>query len=150
MKYLKKFNESILDETRKKSDIVSQDIKSKLGTVDKDHKFCHNCGVKIEQVDNFCDQCGEKQYDSQKANQQSNNHTISGTLSKDGYDLILRSPSKFLDGTEIILTIRDKSNDSTLPINKEVEITGTTKNGKNPGFNNPIIVKSPKDISRIK
>ena len=39
MKYLKKFNES----------------------VDKDHKFCGECGKKLNKSDTFCDECGEKQ-----------------------------------------------------------------------------------------
>jgi hypothetical protein len=262
MIYLKRFNESLLDDIRNKTDKNLSDIRGKLEYGHKNHKFCHECGEKLERVNKFCNKCGEKQeMDShesetskeftiegnlsfvyQKAaktgyaktafanftsnnktldgtkimykgksmkasmltplsgldlseiptyyegkpeksvkvkitgytengevpkfdnpiiissesdieiiNQQSNdNYTISGTLTKKEYDLILRSPVKFLDGTKINLMIRDKCNDCTLPLNKEVKIIGTTKNGEKPGFNNPIIVKSPENISVIK
>lgn len=142
MKYLKRFNESLLDDIRNKTDKNLSDIKGKVGFSGKNHKFCHECGEKLEKVATFCSECGEKQ--------EMDNYTISGTLTKKGYDLILRSPAKFLDGTKINLMIRDKCNDCTLPLNKEVKIIGTTKNGEKPGFNNPIIVKSPENISVIK
>ena len=61
MKYLKRFNESLLDDIRNKTDKNLSDIHNKLGSGDKDHKFCGECGTKLNKSDTFCDECGEKQ-----------------------------------------------------------------------------------------
>lgn len=51
MKYLKKFNEGILDDVRSEVDKTRSNIDTKLG-----RKFCKKCGAKIDTK--FCKECG--------------------------------------------------------------------------------------------
>jgi hypothetical protein len=51
MKYLKRFNESILDDVRSEVDKTRSNIDTKLG-----RKFCTKCGAKIDTK--FCKECG--------------------------------------------------------------------------------------------
>ena len=60
MKYLKKFNESLLDDIRSKTDKSLSDIHNKLG-ISKDNKFCSECGTKFDKNDSFCGECGTEQ-----------------------------------------------------------------------------------------
>lgn len=127
MKYLKRFNETILNE--------------------KTHKFCHECGRKLETIDTFCDECGTKQEESDKT------FTINGIIETEypngqkTPNFILVSDNKTLSGTPIQF---DKTiNKYNIPTGKEVSITGTTKNSQSPNFNNGIFVSKKEDI-RIK
>jgi len=145
MKYLKTFNESILDNIRKENDKSLSDIQKKIGV----HKFCFECGTKLDKNDSFCGECGSEQESDKsietftingkiEANYPNNQKTPSFTLS---------SINKTLSGTSIQL---DRSiNKFDIPIGKEVSITGTTKNSKNPGFNNPIYVAKKEDVKLI-
>ena len=61
MKYIKRFNESILDNVRNQTNKALSDVKSKL---DSSKKFCHECGQQLELSSSFCDECGTKQENS--------------------------------------------------------------------------------------
>lgn len=149
MKHLKTFNESILDDVRKENDKSLSDIQKKIGVSTGDHKFCPECGIKLDKNDSFCGDCGTEQESDKsiqtftingkiEANYPNNQKTPSFTLS---------SINKTLSGTSIQL---DRSiNKFDIPIGKEVSIKGTTKNGKAPTFQNPIIVNSIEDIKKI-
>lgn len=151
MKYLKKFNESILNDVRSSVDSARANIKSSLSGA---QKFCGNCGTKLEMASVFCGECGEKQ-DEQD---QTDSFTIEGTLEKEfaGNEysksktpiLVLRSNNKTLDGTKVSLSGFDWMSISK-NIGVLVKITGTTANGKAPNFNNPIIVSNADDIKKI-
>lgn len=65
MKYLKRFNESILDEIRNRTDKNLSDIKGKIIS---GNKFCHECGYKLDKNDTFCGGCGERQEMDQQPN----------------------------------------------------------------------------------
>lgn len=65
MKYLKRFNESLLDEIRNKTDKNLSDIKGKLIS---GGKFCHECGEKLDKSAAFCGECGERQEMDQQPN----------------------------------------------------------------------------------
>ena len=150
MKYLKKFNESILSDVRSNVDSARVDIKSSLSGA---HKFCGNCGTKLEMASVFCDECGEKQDE-----EQTDSFTIEGTLEKElaGNEysrsktptLVLRSNNKTLDGTKVSLSGFDWMSISK-NIGVLVKITGTTVNGEAPNFNNPIIVSNADHIKKI-
>lgn len=60
MKYLKRFNESLLNDIRSKTDKSLSDIHNKLG-ISKDNKFCAQCGTKLDKNDSFCGECGTEQ-----------------------------------------------------------------------------------------
>ena len=148
MKYLKKFNESILSDVRSSVDSARANIKSSLSGA---HKFCGNCGTKLEMASVFCGDCGEKQ-------EQTDSFTIEGTLEKEfaGNEysksktptLVLRSNNKTLDGTKVSLSGFDWMSISK-NIGVLVKITGTTANGKAPNFKNPIIVSNANHIKKI-
>jgi hypothetical protein len=148
MKYLKSFKESILNDVRSSVNSTRADIKSSLSGA---HKFCHNCGTKLEMTSTFCGECGEKQDGEEK----SNSFTIEGTLEKEfaGKEysrsktpvLVLRSDNKTLNGTKVSLKGFDWMSISK-KIGVPVKITGTTENGEAPKFNNPIVVASANDI----
>ena len=144
MKYLKSFKESILNDVRSSVD-------SAMNINSGSNKFCHNCGTKLEMVNAFCGECGEKQDGAER----SNSFTIEGTLEKEfaGNEysrsktpgLVLRSENKTLDGTKVSLKGFDWMSISK-KIGVPVTITGTTENGEAPKFNNPIVVTSAADI----
>ena len=75
MKYLKKFNEGILNDIRKQTNDKLADIHSKLSIDKSSGKFCHECGVELELKSNFCGECGSKQ-DSPETTIVINNITI--------------------------------------------------------------------------
>jgi len=150
MKYLKSFKESILSDVRSANDKTMAGIKSSLNSTAA-HKFCHNCGTKLEMKDSFCLECGEKLDGEDKLN----SFTIEGTLEKEftGNEysrsktpgLVLRSDNKTLDGTKVFLKGFDWMSISK-KIGVPVTITGTTENGEAPKFNNPIVVSNAADI----
>jgi hypothetical protein len=167
MKYLKTFNESILNDIRKENDKSLSDIRKKLGSSTGDkYKFCHECGSKLDRSQKFCGQCGTKQENDKSVEK----FTIKGELSlvfkgrAGSYaktpSITFTSPNKTLDGTKIELSkfdwmelskklgikpyYQDKEKSSV-----NVSITGTTKNGESPTFQNPIIVDNVEDIKRI-
>jgi len=117
MKYLKRFNES--------------------------QNFCGECGKRTNPSDLFCAECGSK-------TENASTFTIKGRIEKsfpNGQktpDLTLSSLNKTLSGTPIILNRNINIYD--LPFDKEVSITGTTKNGESPSWKNPIIVDKIEDI----
>lgn len=124
MKYIKRFNEAILN--------------------DRTNKFCHECGQKLDTKDAFCHECGTEQGESDQT------FTIDGIIQtqypngQKTPNFILMSNNKTLSGTPIQL---DKTiNKYDIPIGKEVSITGTTKNSESPNFNNAIFVSKKEDI----
>ena len=141
MKYLKRFNESILNDVRSKVN-DSRDKISQLGS--QKVKFCGECGNKINMSDIFCDECGAKQDESAKT------FTINGKIEaqypngQKTPNFVLSSDNKTLSGTPIQLDSIINKND--IPIGEEVSITGTTKNSESPKFNNPIFVSKKEDI----
>ena len=145
MKYIKKFSESLLDDVRKKTDNVVSDIHNKLGK--SSDKYCTQCGKKNEMSVSFCRECGEKFDVSSNDTNTNKKFTIEGKLveSDNPYGaktppLQISSMAKYIDGTKVIygggkIDIFDL-------INKQVTITGTTKDGEEPCFNNPIYCSS--------
>lgn len=124
MKYLKRFNES------------------------QESKFCGECGTKLNKIDTFCGECGTKQDSSENET-----ITVDGKIEatypngQKTPNFILSSNNKTLSGTPINF---DKSiNKYDIPVGKEVNITGTTKDGKSPRFNNPLYVSKKEDIKSI-
>lgn len=124
MKYLKKFNENT-----------------------GNYKFCAECGTKLDISYAFCGECGtpsENPYSVEKT------FTIDGKI-ETSYpngqktpNFTISSMNKTLSGTAIIF---DKSiNKYDIPVGKEVSITGTTKDGLSPKFNNPLIVSDVKNV----
>jgi hypothetical protein len=124
MRYLKRFNES------------------------QESKFCGECGTKLNKSDAFCDECGMDQDFSQNET-----ITVDGKIEatypngQKTPSFILSSNNKTLSGTPISF---DKSiNKYDIPVGKEVKLTGTTKDGKSPKFNNPLYVSKKEDIKLI-
>lgn len=142
MKYLKRFNEGILDDVRSEVDKTRSNIDTKLG-----HKFCKKCGAKIDTK--FCKECGTEVDGRIDDN---NEFEIKGKLEQDLTSfsktpvIKIRSMNKTIDGTSVlggeIGIIPDIAkyigNDGFSE--KEVTIKGTTKNGEKPSFMNPIMV----------
>lgn len=125
MKYLKKFNESLMD----------------------DSSFCGECGTQLNTSDVFCGECGTQQDEGS-----TKSFTISGIIEASYPNgqktpkFTLSSMNKTLSGTNIIF---DRSiNKYEVPTGEEVEITGTTQDGLPPKFDNPIIVSSLEDIKK--
>jgi len=165
MKYLKRFNESLLNDIRSKTDKSLSDIHNKLG-ISKDHKFCSQCGTKLDRNKKFCSQCGIEQDGHQSANK----FTIEGELylvytgGNGSYaktpSLQFSSTNKTLHGTKIELSkfdwmdlskklgIKPYYQDKEKSSGVNVSITGTTENGKLPTFKNPIIVDTIEDINK--
>jgi hypothetical protein len=167
MKYLKTFNESILNDIRKENDKSLSDIRKKLGSSTGDkYKFCHECGTKLDKNDSFCGECGAEQESDKSVDK----FTIKGELSlvytgsNGAYAktpfINFSSPNKTLSGTKIKLSKFDwmelskklgikpyYQDEEKSSVN--VSITGTTKNGESPTFQNPIIVDNVEDIKRI-
>jgi len=131
MKYIKKFNEGILDNVRKSTNNSMS------------NKYCHNCGERLELSSAFCSKCGKNQNDEQE----SNDFKIKGKLEKTGSPMsktpsyILRSMNKTIDGT---LVMSGKINTWELSKweDKEITISGSTKDGQSPKFNNPIYINN--------
>jgi len=124
MKYLKKFNENITD-----------------------HKFCGECGLKLDMNFAYCPECGTPAVSPDSAQK---TFTIDGKI-ETSYpsgqktpNFTISSMNKTISGTTVVF---DKSiNKYDVPVGKEVSITGTTKDGLVPKFNNPIIVSDIKDV----
>ena len=115
MKYLKRFNEGILDDVRSEVDKTRSSISSKFGR-----------GTEVE--DQFNDDSFE----------------VSGELEiQDGSSktpvIKIRSMNKTIDGTSV-LSGDVMVWDLTEFDGQEVTIKGTTKNGEKPSFMNPIRV----------
>jgi hypothetical protein len=124
MKYLKKFNENIAD-----------------------HKFCGECGLKLDMNVAYCPECGTPAVNPDSGQK---TFTIDGKI-ETSYpsgqktpNFTISSMNKTISGTTVVF---DKSiNKYDVPVGKEVSITGTTKDGLVPKFNNPIIVSDIKDV----
>ena len=161
MKYLKTFNES-LDDIRKETDKSLSKIQKQSG----EHKFCSECGTKLDKNDSFCGECGTEQESDKSVEKFTIKGELSlvytgsnGTYAKTPF-INFSSPNKTLDGTEIELSksnwmelskklgIKPYYKDKEKPEGVNVSITGTTKNGKAPTFENPIIVNSIEDIKK--
>jgi len=173
MRYLKTFNESILDDVRKETDKSRVDTKrlfskisNKLGVSTGDHKFCSECGTKLGKNDSFCGECGTEQESDKSVEKFTIEGEISlvytgsnGSYAKTPF-INFSSPNKTLDGTKIELSksnwmelskklgIKPYYQDKEKSKGVNVSITGTTKNGKAPTFENPIIVNI-EDIKKI-
>ena len=124
MKYLKRFNENV-----------------------GDHKFCGECGLKLDMDAAYCAECGTPAVNPDSGEK---TFTIDGKI-ETSYpngqktpNFTISSMNKTLSGTAIIF---DKSiNKYDIPVGKEVSITGTTKDGLSPKFNNPLIVSDVKNV----
>jgi hypothetical protein len=167
MKYLKTFNESLHDDIQarihQRLDKVNSNLK-RVNSNTSDSKFCYECGTKLDKNDIFCGECGMDQ------NPSPSQFTIDGNLSLiyTGYNgsyaktpsLVFSSPNKTLDGTRIELKddwmelskklgIKPYYQDKERSNGVNVSVTGTTKNGKAPTFQNPIIVDRLEDIKKV-
>ena len=121
MKYLRSFNES------------------------NEFKFCTECGTKLEKTSVFCTECGTKQ--------DLENFIVTGKIEvsypngQKTPNFVLSSNNKTLSGTPISF---DRSiNKYDIPVGEEVNITGTTENGEEPKFDNPLYVSKKEDIELI-
>jgi hypothetical protein len=113
MKYLKRFNEGILDDVRSEVDKTRSSISSKFGR-----------GTEVEDGNDSFEVSGKLEIQDGPSKTpvikiRSMNKTIDGTSVVSG-DIMVWNLSKF-DG-------------------QEVTIKGTTKNGEKPSFMNPIMV----------
>jgi hypothetical protein len=141
MKYLKRFNESILDDVRSKVDNSISNIKNKFGK----NKFCRECGTEVD--DKFCRECGTEVDGEINDN---NDFEIKGRLEEDTNSLsktpilTIRSMNKTIDGTPVTSGMLSIIPDIAKYIGKEVTIKGTTKDGEKPSFRNPIMVNEIK------
>lgn len=125
MKYLKRFNENI------------------------DHKFCGECGLKLDMDVAYCPECGTPAINPDDTNG-GKTFTIDGKIEasypngQKTPNFTISSMNKTLSGTTIVF---DKNiNKYDIPVGKEVSLTGTTKDGLSPKFNNPLIVSDIKDV----
>ena len=138
MKHIKLFEEFINEMSPALLDDVRKSTNNSMS-----YKYCHNCGERLELSSTFCSNCGENQNDEQD----SNDFKIKGKLEKKGSSMsktpsyILRSMNKTIDGT-LVMSGKIKTWELSKWENKEVTISGSTKDNQSPKFNNPIYINN--------